>query len=300
MRIAITGATGFIGRYIVQKCLKKNHQCRAWCRPQSNRDGIDSRVEWIEGELNNEESTRKLVAGCDAVVHSALYREGAGFRGHEGNLIEFAEKNILGTLRLIEAARAENVSRFVFVSTCAVHEQILDDRPLDECHPLWPLTHYGAHKAAIEKFVHSFGLSEGMPICAVRPTGVYGVNFPVQHSKWFSLIRDIVYEKQVECSGGGKEVHAADVAKAVDVLLEADHSLVAGQSFSCYDRYVSEFEVATLAKTISNSSCEILGSSRSPKHQIETGKIRELGMTFGGADLLRETVANLVAAAKAM
>ena len=57
----------------------------------------------------------------------------------------------MGTLRLIESARAAGVGRFVFISTCAVHEKILDDRPLDEAHPLWAMSHYGAHKAAIEK-----------------------------------------------------------------------------------------------------------------------------------------------------
>ena len=35
------------------------------------------------------------------------------------------------------------------VSTCAVHEVILDDRPLDQAQPLWPTGHYGAHKAAL-------------------------------------------------------------------------------------------------------------------------------------------------------
>ncbi len=71
--------------------------------------------------------------------------------------------NLLGTLELIEASIAAGVKRFIFVSTCAVHEKILDDRPLDEAHPLWPLTHYGAHKAAIEKFVHSYGYGQGLP-----------------------------------------------------------------------------------------------------------------------------------------
>ncbi len=51
--------------------------------------------------------------------------------------------------------------RFVFISTCAVHDVILADRPLDEAHPLWPKSHYGAHKAALEKFVHSYGLGQG-------------------------------------------------------------------------------------------------------------------------------------------
>ena len=64
----------------------------------------------------------------------------------------------MGSIRLIEAARQQQgLSGFVYLSTCAVHDKILNDRPLDEQHPLWAKSHYGAHKAAVEKFVHSFG-----------------------------------------------------------------------------------------------------------------------------------------------
>lgn len=298
MRIALTGATGFIGRYIAQHLTDEGHALRCWYRSSSNRDGFGdlADLQWIEGELGDSEGTKALVQGCDAVVHAALYRPGPSFRGGEGNVIEFAEKNILGTLKLIETARRENVDRFIFISTCAVHEKILDDRPLDESHPLWATSHYGAHKAAIEKFVHSYGMGEGYPICALRPTGVYGVAHPAENSKWYDLIAKIVHGERMECTRGGKEVHAADVARAVGVLLNAEG--ISGEAFNCYDRYVSEFEVATLAKKLADSSSEIVGEPKQPKHEIVTDKIRSLGMQFGGAELLRETVAELVSAAQ--
>lgn len=296
MHIALTGATGFIGRYIAHHLSEQGHSLRCWHRDASNRDGFAeiSDLEWIEGKLGDSDSTRSLVQGCDAVVHGALYRPGAGFRGAEGDIIEFAEKNILGTLKLIQAARESDVGRFILISTCAVHEKILDDRPLDESHPLWATSHYGAHKAALEQFVHSYGLGEGYPICAVRPTGVYGVNHPVQHSKWYDLIAQVVRGENVACSKGGKEVHAADVAKAVGILLDSDS--INGEAFNCYDRYVSEYEVAKLAKELSESSSEVSGEPKQPKHQIVTDKIQAPGMQFGEEELLRETVSQLVTA----
>ena len=294
MRVALTGATGFIGHYIATHLADQGHQLRCWHRPSSKLEGFDhiSDLEWIEGDLGDPDSGNRLVDGCDAVVHAALYRPGMGFRGAEGDPIEFVQKNVVGSLELIEAARRARVGRFIFISTCAVHERILDDRPLNEAHPLWPTSHYGAYKAAVEKFVHSYGLGHGYPICALRPTGVYGVARPIQNSKWCDLVSAVVRGDTVQCSRGGKEIHAADVAKATGVLLTADG--IAGEAFNCYDRYISELDVATLAKELSGSTSEINGEPMQPKHQIVTDKIRALGMQFGGHELLKQTIAELV------
>lgn len=304
MRIAVTGATGFIGRYIVKHLTDLGHATRCWHRATSDRSGFDvagfeipgNLVEWVSGQLDDAADTAALVADCDVVVHAALFRPGDGFRGAEGDMVEFVRQNVLGTVRLIESARAAGVQRFIQISTCAVHERILDDRPLDEAHPLWPLSHYGAHKAAIEAFVASYGLGEGYEICALRPTGVYGLTHPPEISKWFRLVKAVVRGETVECQRGGKEVHAADVARAVGVLLTADG--IAGESFNCYDRYVSEYEIATLARRISGSTARIIGEAKQPKHQIETGKIRAHGMEFGGGPLLEKTVSQLIDVAR--
>ncbi len=111
MRVALTGATGFIGRYIADHLAEEGHTLRCWYRATSNREGFDqiSDLEWIEGDLGDRDSASALVEGCDAVVHAALYRPGIAFRGAEGDLIEFVQKNVVGTLELIEAARRANV-----------------------------------------------------------------------------------------------------------------------------------------------------------------------------------------------
>jgi nucleoside-diphosphate-sugar epimerase len=298
MRIAVTGASGFLGRYIVRRLTDSGHACRCWYRPGSDRSGLptdEARLEWVLGELGCEQASMTLAAGCDAVVHAALHRPGAGFRGAEGDVLTFVEKNVLGTIRLIEAARAGGVRRFVFIATCAVHEIILDERALDEAHPLWPTSHYGAHKAAIEKFVHSYGLGQGYEICALRPTGIYGLAHPVEQTRWYELVRRVARGEEVEVSGGGKEVHAADVARSVEILLNAPAKQIAGQAFNCYDMYISEYDVATQAQELAGSSAEIIGEQKRPQHQIETGKLRALGMKFGGPELLRDTIRQMLA-----
>ncbi|MFQ5414976.1 MAG: NAD-dependent epimerase/dehydratase family protein [Phycisphaerae bacterium] len=297
MHIAVTGATGFLGRYIVHHLVTLGHRCRCWYRPESDRggfDGLQDSLDWVPGDLGRVDSMHALVEGADAVVHAALQRPGAGFRGAEGDLPTFVERNVLGTVRLVDAARRAGAARFVFISTCAVHEVILDDRKLDEAHPLWATSHYGAHKAAIEQFVHSYGLGDGYAICAVRPTGIYGVARPPAKSKWYDLVHAVARGEPVSSARGGKEVHAADVAKAVGILLTADG--VAGQAYNCYDMYISDETVAAVAKAMSGSASMIDQLNRGPKHDIDTSKLRALGMAFGGRDLLERTVRELLEA----
>ena len=295
MHIAITGATGFLGRYIVNHLAAAGHECRCWYREESDRGGfeaVEDCIEWVEGALGDSELAHSLVRGTEAVVHAALDRPGAGFRGAEGDLVEFVEANVVGTLRLIEEARAAGVPRFIFISTCAVHEVILEDRKLDEAHPSWPMSHYGAHKAALEAFVYSYGLGHKYDICSLRPTGIYGVARPVAASKWYELVQRVKRGEPISSACGGKEVHAADVAKAVEILLMAEG--IAGQAYNCYDCYFAEQEVAQIARELTGSDSHIETLNQGAKHQIDTSKLRALGMTFGGRGRLTETVRDML------
>lgn len=301
MNVAVTGATGFLGRYIVRHLAKAGHDLRCWYRVGSDRSGFDDvagGVEWLPGDLGNAAAVQQLVGGVDAVVHGAVQWAGPRNRGSRshGDSDPFFGINLTSSLQLFQAAFEAGVSRFIFISTCAVHDVILGDRPLDESHPLWPASHYGAHKAALEAFVHSYGLGQGWPICALRPTGIYGLAHPPQDSRWYDLVGQVMRGERVEAPRGGKEVHAADVARAVDLLLRVDAKVIAGQSFNCYDLYVAEEKVARIAKELIGSTSTISDLNRGPKNQIDTSKIRKLGMTFGGEDLLRRTVEQLVQA----
>jgi nucleoside-diphosphate-sugar epimerase len=243
MRIAITGATGFLGRYLVRHLAQAGHQLRCWYRPGSDRSGFEEHadsIDWLPGVLGDEKAVGQLVGGADAVVHAAVQWEGPRTRGrgHHGAANVFFGTNLTGSLQLFQKSFESSVPRFIFLSTCAVHEVILGDRPLDETHPLWPTSHYGAHKAALEAFVHSYGLGQGWPICALRPTGIYGLAHPAQASRWFDLVGQVVRGEPIESERGGKEVHAADVARAVELLLQVEPQRMAGQSFNCYDQYI--------------------------------------------------------------
>ena len=194
-----------------------------------------SAIAWVPGDLGDHGSARDLVEGCDAVVHAALYLPADGFLGGEGDLPQFVETNVLGTIRLIEASRRAGVPRFVFISTCAVHDQILDDRPLDETHPLWPASHYGAHKAAIEAFVHSYGLGQGLPDLRAAADGHLRPGPPAatgaSGSTWSPRSRGA---RTSRAGVAARRSTPATSRGLAALLLTADG--VAGEAYNCYDR----------------------------------------------------------------
>jgi nucleoside-diphosphate-sugar epimerase len=142
--LAVTGATGFVGQALLDRALDGGAQVRALARrAQEPRDGL----EWIAGDLDNAAALRELMRGAEAVIHVA---------GVVNDAAQFERGNVTGTLNLIEAAKAEGVSRLIQVSSLSAREP--------------GLSAYGASKARAEKLVRASGLDWTI----VRPPGIYG------------------------------------------------------------------------------------------------------------------------------
>ena len=122
MHIAITGATGFLGRYLVRHFADAGHRLRCWYRPGSDRNGFENQadaIEWRLGSLGEEAAVGELVRGVDAVVHAAVQWEGPRNRGRgqHGAAGVFFGVNLTGSLQLFQAAFEAGVPRFVFISS---------------------------------------------------------------------------------------------------------------------------------------------------------------------------------------
>ncbi|WP_404310394.1 NAD-dependent epimerase/dehydratase family protein [Neorhodopirellula lusitana] len=287
MRIALTGATGFVGRHCIDRLATAETNIQSWYR--SGTPTPQKHVQWIRGELNDDDSTTRLVAGCDTVIHTALSRSSDSFMSEPEDPVAYYETNVLGTLKLIEAAQKAGVTRLIFLSSGAVHDIVADDLPLDERHPLWPTTLYGASKAAVETLVHAYGLSGKMNIATLRPVAIAGIDTPIERSKWHALIQSVAAGKKTEATGGGKVVFVDDVVSAIDCLLHSDANL-AGQTYNICSGSISHYQVATLAKELTGSDAELIGPAKESKRSLCTDKIQKLGMHFSGEDKLREIV----------
>lgn len=144
--LAITGATGFVGRRTLALALEAGHSVRALTRrPQPPQAGVT----WVAGVLDTPEALAELVRGADAVIHIAGVVNAPTPEG-------FTRGNIDGTRAVLAAAEAAGVGRFVHVSSLAAREP--------------GLSQYGRSKAGAEDAVRASSLAWTM----VRPPAVYG------------------------------------------------------------------------------------------------------------------------------
>jgi nucleoside-diphosphate-sugar epimerase len=145
--IALTGATGFVGRTVVAEAKKKSGlSLRALVRKSSS-----AQTDSIQGSLEDPGSLTKLVEGCDTVLHIAGAINSPDRAG-------FFRANVEGTLNLLKASQASSVKRFVFISSLVAREPSLSD--------------YAASKAEAERILKQS--AHGLQVLILRPPAVYG------------------------------------------------------------------------------------------------------------------------------
>jgi len=267
MLVALTGATGFVGSHTAAALARAGHEVRALARATSRRDHVAPDVhEWRTGEVHDPQAVAGLVAGVEAVIHAAVDWD-ARATGPGPNF----QRNVLASLNLLEAARMASVPQFLFVSSVAVYHDVLQDRKLDENHPTWPNSIYGAYKAAIEPHLKAYHFHYGMNTSAWRPAAVYGLDPNLTRSQWYDLVKTARDGGTIDEPRGGKITHVQDVADAL-TLAVGDES-VAGQFYNLVDRYIYWQEAAEIARELSGSSAQIENrKGTGPKNQFDTRK----------------------------
>ena len=173
MKILVTGASGFIGSFIVEEALRRDMEVWAAVRKSSSRKYLtDERINFIELNLSSEDDLRQQLAGYefDYVVHAA----GATKCLHKR---DFFKTNTDGTINLVNALITLKmpIKRFVYLSSLSIFGAIKENAPymeIEESDIPRPNTAYGKSKLMAEKFLDTIG--NDFPYVILRPTGVYG------------------------------------------------------------------------------------------------------------------------------
>ena len=296
MKIAITGLSGFLGHYVAKKIFERDVHIQALVRNTSNTShlkGYEEKITFAQGDLSNKESLKEFVRDADSVIHMAYERNGAGFHDSASKDIKrLLDVNLSGSLELLNASKQNGVKQFIFTSSCAVYGYIFPDIKLDEQHPLIPDSNYGAYKAAVEAFCHSYFMSKGINTTIFRPVGIYGIDPNLAHSEWYDLIKNIKNGVDVEVVGGGKIVHVTDVAHAIDSAI--DNKDAAGKVYNLVDFYVDNMSIATMAKEICDSKSSINGTPKQPKNTIDNTASKKLGVHYAETEGLRQYIQELI------
>ena len=173
MKILITGASGFIGSFIVEEALKRGFETWAVVRRSSSREWLqDERIHFVELNLSSKAQLVEQLRdkGFDYVVHAAGVTKCL-------NKQDFHRINTEGTKNLVDALLEVKMplKRFVFISSLSIFGAIKEQQPYEEIRESdtpQPNTEYGKSKLAAEQYLETVG--SRVPYIILRPTGVYG------------------------------------------------------------------------------------------------------------------------------
>lgn len=177
----ITGAQGCIGSWIVKALAERGDSIEIFDRSDDTRrlsaimEPNDlKRVRFVTADIIDAGAV--LAAVKDSSAKCIIHLAGLQVPACQADPAGGALVNVVGTLNVLEAARAAGVERVVYASSAAVFGMSEDDQPLDENAVSEPTTHYGVFKRTNEGSARIYFLTHGLSSVGLRPLTVYGVN----------------------------------------------------------------------------------------------------------------------------
>nr|CRH05106.1 putative NAD dependent epimerase/dehydratase family protein [Candidatus Magnetococcus massalia] len=173
-RVLVTGGAGFIGSEVVHQLAALGAEVEVVDnltngKAQNINDLLSDRVKLHAVDIRDNDAMVKLLDGVEIVIHMATL----GVRHSINNPKENHDVNATATLELLANARAHGVRRVVNISTSEVYGTGFRV-PMDENHPTFPHTVYGASKLAGECYARGYNKTYGYDTVVVRPFNVFG------------------------------------------------------------------------------------------------------------------------------
>jgi dTDP-glucose 4,6-dehydratase len=290
MRILVTGAAGFIGSNFVRYWVGRHpdddvvaYDVLTYAGDRRNLDGLD--VEFVEGDITDAELAERtlrdkeveVVVNFAAESHNSLAVVDPG---------RFFHTNVLGTQRMLEAARQSGVARFHHVSTCEVYGDLpldTDERFTEET-PYRPRTPYNASKAGADHAVRAYYETYGLPVTITNCSNNYGpYQFPEKVIPLFTTkaLDDEPLPLYASTQNKREWLHVLDHCRAIELALERGR---VGETYnvgSGVEKTIEEIADAVLGALGKPASLKTIVEDR-PGHDrrylLDSSKLRgELG-----------------------
>jgi nucleoside-diphosphate-sugar epimerase len=241
----VTGATGFIGRALVERLAADGATVRALVLPAEHAvAALPHGVDVVAGDVTDPASVAAAVAGVERVYHLAAVV------GDWGPRALFDRVNVGGTRNVIEAAARAKCARVVHVSSIVVYGSQLRTGPCDEDAPYGePVGPYSATKRASEEVAVAAHRRGDVPIAIVRPGNVWGPRSGVWVDELLKLLRK---KMGLYVDRGSGDAALAYVDNVVDVIVRAGAApTAAGRTYNATDghgitwrRYIDDLAAA--------------------------------------------------------
>ncbi|MCJ7570767.1 MAG: NAD-dependent epimerase/dehydratase family protein [Candidatus Thermoplasmatota archaeon] len=162
MKVLVTGATGFIGRYLLEDRIKNNYEVRVLTRQTSykNKD-----IDIFLGDITKKETIADAFQGIDLVFHNAAYAMDWGDKS------EMYKANVEGTLNVANICREKKVLRLIFTSSAGVYGFPNSNAEIDEDYEKKPFNYYHKTKLESEYVLQKYS---DLNVSIIRPCLVLG------------------------------------------------------------------------------------------------------------------------------
>ncbi len=251
-KVLVTGGGGFIGSHLVDELVKLGAKVTVLDNFETgkieNLSGCLGRIRLVIGDVRSQSSLKVSLRDVDTVFHLAAITS-VPFSIEHPKVTD--EVNFEGTMHLLEGCIRHKVERFILASSSAVYGEP-KYLPIDEGHPLNPISPYAESKVKAEEVCMRFREDYGLKTTILRPFNVYG---PRQRNDQYAG----VIEKFIEYLRGAKPlVIYGDGSQTRDFIYVAD-AVNAFILASKSDRAVGEiFNIATGQPTSINSLAQLM------------------------------------------
>lgn len=247
MRILVTGATGFIGKNLVEALLLQQHEVFALVRPTSNSEKLKLKnVNLVVGDVSDFGSLQKLIScNFEVVYHCAGFVE-------DKNWDKLYQANVIGTDNICRFCFEAKVKRLIYLSSVSVVSGNLVE-PLKEDLPYKFSNIYGKSKMLAEQKAVEYR-NKGLSVAIIRPCMIYGEDEPHMLEKLLGLLKMRLLPI---IDGGEYKFHLVYIKNVVDVLMMAldNDAMLKGTFFVADEEVLTTREVfSTLAMSIGAKS----------------------------------------------